>query len=54
MKKKLFASVISLVIAAVMMTSASFAWFTVSSTANMGTINTTLGATYNIEIVIKE
>ena len=50
MKKKLFAAVVSLVVAVVMLTSASFAWFTVSTTAEASEIKVKMTAFNNLEI----
>lgn len=50
MKKKLFAAVVSLVVATVMLTSASFAWFTVSTAPEVTSIEVTMEATKNLEI----
>ena len=50
MKKKLFVSVMSLVMAIVLMTSTSFAWFTVSTAPEVSDIDVTMTATKNLEI----
>ena len=50
MKKKLFAAVISLVVATVMLTSASFAWFTVSTAPEINNVKVSMSATQNMEI----
>ena len=49
-KAKLFASVAMLLIAAVLMTSASFAWFTVSTAPEVSPLDVTMTATKNLEI----
>lgn len=50
MKKKLFVSAMSLVMAVILMTSTSFAWFTVSQQADATVMNVNLQATENVEI----
>ena len=50
MKKKLFVSAMSLVMAIVLMTSTSFAWFTVSTAPEVSDIDVTMTATKNLEI----
>ena len=50
MKKKLIASAVSLAMALVMITSASFAWFTVSNAPSVADIDVTMTATKNLEI----
>ena len=50
MKKKLIASAVSLAMALVMITSASFAWFTVSTAPEVTNIEVELKATENLEI----
>lgn len=50
MKKKLFVSVMSLVMAVILMTSTSFAWFTVSQTATTGDLQVSMAAVTNVEI----
>ena len=50
MRAKLSAAAMSLLIATVMMVSASFAWFTVSTTAEVSNIRLTMEATDNLEI----
>ena len=54
MKKKLFVSVMSLVMAIVLMTSTSFAWFTVSTQADVTQIDVTMTAVKNIEIALDD
>ena len=50
MKKKLFVSAMSLIMAIVLMTSTSFAWFTVSTAPEVSDIDVTMTATKNLEI----
>ena len=50
MKKKLFVSVMSLVMAIILMTSTSFAWFTVSTAPEVQNIKVQMTATKNLEI----
>ena len=50
MKKKLIASAVSLAMALVMLTSASFAWFTVSTAPEINNIKVQMTATKNLEI----
>ena len=50
MKKKLFVSTMSLIMAIVLMTSTSFAWFTVSTAPEVTSIEVTMEATKNLEI----
>lgn len=50
MKKKLFAATMSLLCATVMMVSSSFAWFTVSTTAEVSAVEATVVAEKNLEI----
>ena len=50
MKKKLFVSAMSLIMAIVLMTSTSFAWFTVSTAPEVTSIEVTMEATKNLEI----
>ena len=54
MKKKLFVSVMSLVMAIILMTSTSFAWFTVSQQADVTQIDVTMTAVKNIEIALDD
>lgn len=50
MKKKLFVSAMSLIMAIVLMTSTSFAWFTVSTAPEVSSMEVELAATKNLEI----
>ena len=50
MKKKLIASAVSLAMALVMLTSASFAWFTVSTAPEITSIKVQMGTSKNLEI----
>ena len=50
MKKKLFVSTMSLIMAIVLMTSTSFAWFTVSTAPEVQNIKVQMTATRNLEI----
>ena len=50
MKKKLIASAVSLAMALVMLTSASFAWFTVSTAPEITSVKVSMGVSQNLEI----
>lgn len=50
MKKKLFVSAMSLIMAIVLMTSTSFAWFTVSTAPEITSVKVQMGTMKNLEI----
>lgn len=52
LKAKLMATVVSLILAALMLTSASFAWFTISTNPEISGITATVAANGNLEIAL--
>ena len=52
LKAKLMMSVMSLVLATIMMTTVSFAWFTISTNPEVANIDTTIAANQNLEIAL--
>lgn len=52
LKAKLLATVMSLILATIMLTSASFAWFTISTNPEISNIDTTISANQNLEIAL--
>ena len=54
MKKKLFVSAMSLVMAVILMTSTSFAWFTINESAEATDVTVTLQSVENVEIALDD
>ena len=54
MKRKLMAAVSMLLVSGVMLTSASFAWFTISTAPEISNIKTSVAANGNLEIALAE
>ncbi len=52
LKTKLMMSVVSLMLATIMMTSASFAWFTISTAPEISNVTTKMTANNNLEIML--